>query len=236
MKKLFIILFALIGVSIAVIVWADILEEIGTYTVIDSGTFISTTTSKVTIVNAPFNADNYVYKDYGENHFNLLDINFDALQEDDSGTNGGWVGAGVSNQIGTIEDFTDGVSLVVMDYHLSPARARAVLYIDTGGSQDDHVLDAPSTVYYFTIGRAAGNDTVLAYVFTDSARETLTTTLSLAGFGTDKYRYAYAMTGSNFASAAYMADGYVENLDFNFSSTTPPASAAESNEVILITE
>ena len=70
-----------------------------------------------------------------------------------------------------------------------------------------------NTLYYPRMERAAGNDTATIKIYDDSGRTNLVDTLTVSGFGTDKWRYVYGFINRNIGSDGVVWDGYYQNLD-----------------------
>ena len=189
-------------------------EDFTTYTEVDSGTYLTVATNKATGVDIPGNVDVYLYKDFTADYFNALDVDWTGYIEDESSTNryglGGPAFANVVGELGDLEN-TDFISC-------AQSRGSSVAWIRIIRGNDvasDWYVGSTETIYYFTISRAAGNDTVNLYVYSDSARTSLLDTVSVSGFGTAKWRYVYGVMTYNSALSARLWSGYIENMDLN---------------------
>jgi len=143
---------------------------------------------KVIVTSITRDEDAYIYKDFGSDHFDALDIDFEAKMT--SGSSGI---CGIMALANAIDDLA---------YLSSPAVN--VIFHESGGvykiwlnrgPQDayDYYECSLDTTYYMTLNRTAGSDTIELKIYSDSARTNLLDTLSVSGFGSAKYRYLYAV-------------------------------------------
>ena len=185
-------------------------ENFTTYTEVDAGGKLTVAAAKITAVNMLRNEDCYVYKDFGVNFFDALDIDFEIFC---SGLAGGDGLGGPGLTVATINDGTVwGAGDVRVEFYTYTTVIRLIrgAYV---------VFDASvglsySTLYYCTLSRAAGGDTITCTIYSNAARTTVVDTLSVGGFGTSKYRYLYGIVSLNSGDISRW-DGYVQNMNTN---------------------
>ncbi len=178
------------------------------YTEKDDNGKLTVAVYKVTAVDADSDEDVYLYDDRGVDFFNALDIDFEILIESTSLANAR-AGISVANVIGSISDqgATD-ISVVIVyvfgTYAITLQRGNGVV-------TDSYVCSA-DTVYYCTLSRAAGNDTVTLDIYTDKYRTVNVDTLTVNGFGVAKWRYIYGFINRNTGTGGEDFDGYIRNM------------------------
>lgn len=185
------------------------IENLTTYEEVDLIGVLTVTAPKVEGVDVDADVEAYLYKDFGVDHFDALNTLFEAYVNSTS-DNAGTMIMGFSD---TIDDFTgwEADSAAIMSREYS-AKYRAFLMRGYGVASDfgDYNLDQ---LYYWKIVRSAGNDTINAYIYSDAARTVLVDTLTVAGYGTAKWRYLYAASSHNIATADQNFDGYFQDFD-----------------------
>lgn len=182
-------------------------EDFTTYTEVDVPGNLTVIADTITAVNVDRDESIYVYKDYGHNYFDDLNWEFEIYVNSASLVNS--LGATfLANSVGSMDTYgTTEVGLYTTDAgtaDLILCRGKLV-----AGDVFNGVLNTP---YYVTITRPAGGDVVTAYIYTDAARTALVDTLTVAGFGATKWRYAYGFTSYNIPLAAADWDGYVKDM------------------------
>jgi hypothetical protein len=186
-------------------------EDFTTYTEVDPNGKLTVAAAKATGVDADRDEDVYLYKDFGANYFDALNINFEIFIASTSGAYA-LCGMAVANVVGTASSMgaTD-VGLFALK--VSAAYYDLRFYRYTVAS--DVFVCSADTIYYCTLKRSAGSDTITCEIYSDAARTTLLDTLSLAGYGTaTKWRYLYGFVNwHDHAATATDFDGYVQNLD-----------------------
>lgn len=182
------------------------IENLTTYTETDPNSKLTVTSTKVTAVDLDRDEDAHVYKNFGASYFDAIDVDFEIYI--DSNTVSGALGSfGLAN---TVDDCNNWSTYVhVYGYR---SGANYYIYLRIGGSSDNGSVSA-DTLYYCTLSRVAGNDTVNLYIYTDSSRQTLHDTLTQAGAGANKYQYFYAICSYNDGSTGADWDGYYQNID-----------------------
>lgn len=192
-------------------------ENLTGYTEVDSSSTVTVTSTKAEAAN--LTAFNYglVYKDFGADYFNALDIDFEMYMSSSSGTNNTSIGVNLSNT---------GTPNATSIQQLTSPDASAFLYrynstyqvwlFRGSGTAFDNGAVSVNTLYYCTLSRTAASDTVTVYVYSNAARSTLVDTLSVSGYGTStKWRYFYAFSNRKFDESNAQAYGYVQNVDLN---------------------
>lgn len=189
-------------------------EDLTTYTQVG---FMTVTASRVT---ATFYADQnrYLYKDFGTDHFDKIDLKFAGIASDtDPYGYDGRMYMGFTNVVGDASGWGAGASIKIRFMRSGPyGEGNYYLEMHNGSEYYDYdfCLISPGTVYYFTLTRAAGNGSATLKVYTDSTRTTLFDTLTISGLGTTKWRYFYAASGYNVNDGTVYVSGYYENFVF----------------------
>jgi hypothetical protein len=187
------------------------IEDLTTYTEVDPNAKLTVTATKVTAANLDRDEDAYLYKDFGANHFDGFNIEFEALiNATSANTSRGHMGLTVN----TVDDSSgwDTADIEVFLYDAAGV-GRIYLYRGANVASDVYVGASFDTIYYLRLSRAIASDNVYLYIYSDSARTTLVDTLTVAGYGTAKYRYFYAIASWNDAGAGLDFDGYYQNID-----------------------
>jgi hypothetical protein len=215
------------------IYWLDTNEDLTTFTEVDAGGYFSETTTTCTFTNLPLCATNaIVYKDFGVGYFNgnyIFTFEGKITAGDSSGTAGIWM---LSN---TLSDLVNQEGL-----------SRYSLVLERGGGGQNVVLKnktsakvyygiALNTAYYFSILR--NNTNVSCKIYSDAARTTLLTTLTLGTDASETFRYlfcgvAYDSIGD---TSSNLISGYVKYLNITYLSpvTTLPATNVKSTNATL---
>jgi len=182
------------------------------YTEDDTNNKLTVTATKADAVDVDRNENVLLYKDFGADYFNALDIDFEIYLNSNS-EDGGLGGPGLNNTVDDRSGFgTTGLVVNIQKVDATPH----LLYLLRGNHvASDAYNCAVNTPYYCTFTRAAGNDTVQLLIYSDSGRTDLLDTLAVAGFGTTKWRYVYGFLNLNNATSGYDFDGYVQNLDLH---------------------
>lgn len=178
-------------------------EDLTTYTEVDPNSHITVATGKVTGAGINRNESAYLYKDFGAGYFNALNINFEfKCTELSTNDIGGLVCT--ANDVGDKSQWT-GDNIWCSIYYASGGSRKIYL------GADYYVLTV-NTLYYCTLSRSAGSDTVSLKIYSDSARTTLLDTLTTTISASATFRYLYAMSSlyTNFNSGCSY---YVENVE-----------------------
>lgn len=183
-------------------------EDFTTYTEVDSNNKLTVTTTKAEGANVDWNEEVYLYKDYGANYFNAIDIDFEIYLASTS-NNDCFGGIAVTN---TVDDVSGFASTDIVFYAM---KGPVGLWLQRGtGEALDAYAGAADTLYYCTLLRAASSDAVNAEIYSDASRETLLKTLTVSGFGTDtKYRYVFGFVNRYDGTSGYGFYGYIQNMD-----------------------
>jgi hypothetical protein len=181
-------------------------EDFTTYTEVDPSSRWSQITTRNTGANVQRQMDSYVYKDYTSNFFgdyiHQVDIYCSSQPLNIMQT----VVWGVTNSPGSILDMTDG-QVVTMG---ADTMQRYIRLRDIGNGNSATYVFSLSTAYYLVIQRSS--TTCTCKIYSDSARTTLLTTLSIT---CQTVTFRYLEIGASQESGTLVSgwSGYSENLD-----------------------
>ncbi len=183
-------------------------------TEIDASGKLTVTATKATGADVDADEDVYLYSDHGANIINSINLDFELLINATSDNNG-IGGIAVASAVGAINDFGATDITVTIEKTAGGAYQIAQKKGAASGADDSYSCSA-DTLYYCTLARTAGSDTVTVGIYSDSGRTTLLDTLSVAGYGaTTTYRYVYNFVNYNSATGGENWDGYTQNLFHN---------------------
>lgn len=190
------------------------LEDFTTYTEVDPLGRLTVTTNEVAGILIARNFEVYLYKDFGEAHFNALDIDFE-WEIISSSDKDGTAGIAVSNVLDDVTGFgvTDIAAWITRfdpggDYYIVLKRGSV--------AADDAYQISADTRYYCTLERAASSDDVSLKIYSDEARMNLLDTLMVSGYGTTtKYRYIFGFNNYDTGVAYTHWDGWIWNMDLH---------------------
>lgn len=199
------------------------IENLTTYTEQDTGNFISETATRVTGVNVPGqNYDVLLYYDKGVNYFDVLNINFEIYMNDMGIYSNGLGGIAISNTLEDISNLAD-TDIMAIGEDVGGANVGMIFLVrGSAWSSYDFFTGSVETLYYCTLIREAGNDTIILKIYSDATRTTLLDTLSVTGIGTTKYRYSVAFLNNNNGTPSRIWSGYIQNIDLNPQVVVPP--------------
>ena len=187
-------------------------EDFTTYTEVDTGGYLTVTSSKVAAANVVATTDAYVYKDYGADNFDALDLDYEFQVTSSSTGSNQYIILGISN---TVDDWSGwGAGFYSGGVLNSGANSELAVLAVIGGTSDTSTDISTSTVYYCTITRSAGGDAITTDVYTDSGRTSLLVTLSASGLSTTKFRYSYGFSAYG-GGGDRIATGFTQNMTFN---------------------
>ena len=192
-------------------------EDFTTFTEVDEQDDI-TITDEVTITVSSMrrDADSYVYKDYGADHFG--DFSHSVKSVISANTAGMFSFWGAAN---TIDDF-DGLDATedgIASYHNELITSTEIITIeDLVNDSTDSTGDINLGTWYMTISRSG--TTLTNEIYSDEAKTTLVDTIAVT-CGTTTFRYLYAVIGKGSGVSASNATGTVEDLDLNEAIFTP---------------
>jgi len=184
------------------------LEDFTTYNESDPQGKITVTSTKIDVSDFQQTGTSYVVKDKGADFFDALNINFE-MYVDSTSDDYIYLPIGIGNAgNNNINNFAS------TDFYMrgSDFAGTCTFQIHRGGVTDASTGLSLSTLYYCTISRAAGNDTVSIKIYSDSGRSTLVDTISVSGFGTTKWRYLYGFVNRD-VSDANRTVGYIQNME-----------------------
>lgn len=190
-------------------------EDLTTYTVSDPSSNISVSSDTITVTSARRSENYYVVKDFGEDYFNGLDIDF-RIHHLSTSTTGGVLGAlGLSSTLNYQASWGETTSIYIFTIKTGSKTCEMRLYRGYNEATDS-ISISMNTTYYCTLNRSTSNDTVTVSVYTDSDRTSLLDTLSVSGFGTGtKYRYFYAAVSRYYDIYTEYASGYISGIEIN---------------------
>ena len=189
---------------------ANTTENFTTYTKVDASGKLTVTATKVTGVDVGRDENVYLYKDRGASHFNVLYEEFEIYANSASTVDSAKGGIAITNTIGSMASFAT-TDIWAGTYTVAGPTYR--LYLARGNLvASDYYVPTADTLYYCRITRAAGNDTITMTIYSNAARTTLLDTLTVSGFGTTQWRYAYGFVNDNAGVGGKDWDGYVQNL------------------------
>lgn len=214
------------------------MEDFTTYTETDASARIAVTSTKLTITAIQDSETGRVVKDKGAAFFNAdyehwLTVYIDSATVTGiaaviwavaNTSTGNIAGGGMGNDANWIRAYEETAST-----------ASIFLCENDGGvGYTNTVLTLSlSTPYYLKIKRdeAVGSfGTLYCYIYSDSGRTTLVTTLSIALHTSKKdYQYIYGFTNWQHEDGAYTWTGYVENLDIAAGASPGPANLKSYN-------
>jgi hypothetical protein len=190
------------------------LEDFTSYTEVDPNSHITKTANHID-AKLYRNEDAYVYKDNGVNHFGSSFthlIGTKPVAHYDNGECGIWA---VAQGIGSIDSADAGNELTVYWYYHNTyhyvlyihERYNSVSYETRTGVVDQFVA---GTWYYLKIVKSGTSFTL--YIYSDSARTNLITSISLTLHADISYQYCYGCLSWN-SGNAYWLQAYIDNLD-----------------------
>lgn len=192
------------------------IENFTTYTEEDTNNKLTVAAAKAEGADVDRDEDVYLYKDRGADHFDALDIDFE-LYVASTSVYGGFAGIAIANTVGSINDFAATDIACVIYESEDPPNLYCQVYLVRGNFVDTDQVPVSTinhnTIYYCTMSRDAGNDTVTLKIYSDAERTVEVDTLTVSGFGVTKYQYVYGFINRNDGNSNYDFDGYVENLD-----------------------
>jgi len=201
------------------------LENFSTYTEVDANAKLTVTATKADGVNVDGDEDVYLYKDFGANYFDGLAIEFE-IYINTACEVASRSGMAVTNTVGSGPDLATTDILVFLYEDGTGAKWEAFLCRGDLVASDASTI-SPDTLYYCTLSRTAGSNTVTLKIYTDAARTALHDTLSVIGYSTTKYRYLYGFINYNNAVGGHDFDGYVQNMEVDLAPTAPTSLECE---------
>lgn len=187
-----------------------VIENFTTYTEEDDNNKLTVIATTATGVDVDSDEDVWLYKDKTEDYFNALNVTFETLISSASGS-GALGGMGITNTIGSRIDLA-ATDIMVATYVASGPAYKIYLFKGNNVANDVYTCSA-DTPYYCTLLRAAGGDIATLDIYDDSGRTNKVDTLVVAGYGTEKWQYAFGFMNHNDGTGTDDWDGYVKNLD-----------------------
>jgi len=201
------------------------IENFTTYTEVDPGADITITASKIDCEDLHARGvDAYVYKDFTADYFDALDTIYEWQLDSTASLDYPICGIAFANTVNDISGFS---TTDLSAYLRSGSGSVWRVYFMRGTfTATDWMNISNDTIYYPLLERASGNDGATLKVYDDSIRTSLVDTLSVAGFGTEKWRYLYGCNVYNSANATPLFDGFIQNFDLQ--EAAPPSGASVS--------
>jgi hypothetical protein len=191
-------------------------EDLTGYTEVDPNSHISKTSSRVTAADLDQDESAYLYKDFGANYFDGIDLKF-AFHEISTSDAAFNIDVGFANTVNSNDAWTSPLDIYINLYSGSIS-----IGLYNGDDYDESIDLNEDTTYYLWLTRAAGSDTATLKIYSDSGFTTLLDTLTLSGFGTTKWRYFYPITSYNNSTSNKNFDGYLEYFVFTSVSICRP--------------
>ena len=210
------------------------IEDVTTYTKKDDNNHLTVTATEILAVGVQGNEDVWVYKDFGANYFNELNINF----EIQANANIWYMSPtllGLENQIGGMNGRSS-TDLTVLMGGDGGYPERAIHLMRGNYLVEQSWTGSIGVPYYLTLTRIAGNDMANLKIYSDSGRTILLSTLSVSGYGTTtKWRYLYGFQTPNNGDSSLRWYGYSKNIELLTSPTpfTVTFSATDPDNDVL---
>jgi hypothetical protein len=194
-------------------------EDLLTYTEVDSDGDITVTSPSASFVTMRQDADSYVYKDFGASYFGDFDIEFEAeitFSEAQGAPPAGVSQAllcSVSNTIGNFPDFDTANDGIMIDtYNLT---GQFLIRLRDFSNDNSDLYDMGGVFvwgkYYFKFERSG--TTATCKIYSDSARTILVDTLSITCETGDKRYLNVLASRDQTPTASNSITGYTQNFD-----------------------
>lgn len=192
------------------------IENFTTYTEDDSTGVLTVVAAKITGLNVDRDITAFVNDDKGVNNYDGIDIDFE-LFVDENNLNNSVGGMGLTVSANSHHNDWGTTDILVRSRRTS-GPTHSIRLTRGVFAAFDAFTAVLNTLYFCTLVRAAGSDTVTLEIYSDSDRTTLLDTLSVSGFGTGtKYRFLYGFVNNNDGTSNRDWDGYIQNME-DFSS------------------
>jgi hypothetical protein len=207
------------------------LENLTTYTEVDSAGDLTVTSTTVTFSTMRTDAVSYVYKDFGVDFFTHVEVEFEFEITPGQQSSSWAILLALSNTIGTFDSHSEGIFVYTLG---SIGNLRLALLKRDGGVAADFstigATNAPAGPYYCTFTRVGSNVTV--DIYTDSGRTILFDTLNVSSSTPGGKRYVYTMMSKGDAFP-FTASGYTQNYELTAiiisSSSSSSSSSSQSS-------
>lgn len=186
-------------------------ENLSGYTEYDPDSIFTVSTYQVAVTGYKQSYRGYVYKDYGSNYFNGIDISFECKD----------IPSGISAQIGLVcfannlwQYWSSSTSDVTVSFY-APSGTAHYIRIALGGytSRQDLAITAGNT-YYCRLYRAANSATVTLYVYSDAAHNNLVGSVyTTLGSSATKWRYKFVVNSANVSDSSAF-NIYIKNVSY----------------------
>ena len=175
------------------------------------GYLFTITSTRVTIEDLVGDRNESVRKDFGESHFDAIDLLF-TFRISSLTELFGRGGLGFSNNSSRGYSTWTG-DRIVIEFFRDNYDIYYVCLSEYGGPSDKCQVSV-NTPYYCRLVRTAGSENATLYIYTDSSRATLHDTLTMSGLGTTKFRYLFVACGNGSGDPDAEFEGYLENFEF----------------------
>jgi len=204
------------------------IENLTTYTEVDSAGDITVSTSAATFDTMALNAISYVWKDHGVDYFGAFEVQFEFEITNTSTTGAQSLLFALTNTVGTIQDLDDSNDNIFFDVYYNGSDIQGFIRSD-GSVLDTLTVSAGSSItskVYATVYRLSDQFTVELY--SDSGRTSLIDSGTVTATSA-KYRYMQVLASREFASAETIS-GYTQNFEIlNASSSSVSSSSSSSS-------
>lgn len=202
-------------------------ELVSDFTEVDPNSHLTVSGNVITASAVDFDERVYLYKDYGADYWNALDLEFWCRIDSSSEVNA-YGGVALTESVVGSSDQFGSYDIYVFPNKVSSSVYGIYFYRGLGSPYTSQAIDA-DTWYRVKITRAQNADTVYFSVW-NAAGAQVGSTKSLTGYGTHKYRYLYnfcnyytGATGSDF-------DGTIGGIKNNLASYTHKVGLLESTD------
>ena len=205
-------------------------ENLTTYTEVDSDGDFTITPLSLTFDSVRQDAVSYVYYDFGLNYFGNFKIEFEVEVSASTPTVPDGVHIGLSNTIGTVNDWVMANNGIMVDTYFSGGNAiTRVMDLDTFSFDPYGWASGSFVKHYFRLYRVG--TTLTCEIYSNAVRTTLVDTLSITT-DTDAYRYMYVMASPDTVGSATIT-GINEKFEvlFNSSSSSSVSSSSSSSSL-----
>jgi len=194
------------------------LEDLTTFTEVDSASDITVTSAAATFATMAQQADSYVYRDFGSGYFGNFFIDFECeitfSESNGGGDNAQAMIAGVSDTIGNWGDHQTANDGILIDTYYDGSNLVTRLSDQQEDNSDTYSWGAVTThaKHYFRFERNAATATLKIY--SDADRQTLVDALSII-CETGTKQYFYALASREAVGNTAEISGYTQNFDLD---------------------
>ena len=191
------------------------LEKLTTYTEVDGSNRLTVSDSEILVTNLSRKETAYVYKDFGANFFDKLDIRFN-FRITSADVNGVFCGPCLSNVVNA--QLNLGTNAINTQIFRTSLDFRFTL--EVMGVESQHITISLNTTYYCKIERDAGGSAVTASLYTDESMTTLHASVSCSCPTATKWRYFYG-SNSRYDNIDRYISGYIRSVSIRRKNAAP---------------